>query len=281
MKKILSWLLNYKIVIAMILLIPNMFQSQSKKEIYDKYLKNGAYKYSYFHTKYQQYLDSALVQLPNDAFLWQQRAMPLFKRKKYELGMKYLDNAVKNDDAFDSYLSYRAFIKCVFQKDYSGAITDLDVLIKKYPKGIIMDHSYVFYKALSQIQLNQYQEAEDNLKVSTNLFVSNGIEPHFLDLFYLGITFYERENYTKAIKYFDESLKQNTKFSDAQYYKGLSLYYLNRKPEALEIIKKAEENFLADNTITEDNRFYEDYPYQIKKWMVENLIESLNENKKQ
>lgn len=281
MKKVLLLPMNYKFIIILIIFVPIIFSAQDKKSVYEKYLKNGAFKYSYFHPKYQQYLDSALVYLPKDAFLWQQKAMPLFKRKKYELGMKYLDNTVKNDDEFDSYLSYRAFIKCIFQKDYNGAINDLDVLIKKYPKGIIMDHSYVFYKALSQIQLNQYQEAEDNLKTSTNLFASNGIEPHFLELFYLGITFYERENYTEAIKYFDESLKQNTKFSDAQYYEGLSLYYLNRKPEALEMIKKAQENFLADNTITEDNRFYEDYPYQIKKWMVENLVESLNENKKQ
>lgn len=276
MSKILFYLLNYRIAITIILIIPNMFQSQSKKEIYEKYLMNGASKYSYFHTKYQQYLDSALVYLPKDAFLWQQKAMPLFKSKKYELGMKYLDNAVKNDDEYSSMLSYRAFIKCIFQKDYSGAIADLDILIKKYPKGIIMDHSYVFYKALSQIQLNQYQEAESNLKVSTNLFIQNGIESHFLELFYLGITFYERENYTEAIKYFDKSLKQNPKFSDCQYYKALSLYYLNKKPEALETIKKAQENFLNGDTITEDNRFYEDYPYQLKKWMLENWIELLN-----
>lgn len=276
MRKTLFWLLNYKLVIAIILIIPNMFQSQTKKEVYEKYIMNGASKYSYFHTKYQQYLDSALVYLPTDRFLWQQKAMPLFKSKKYELGMKYLDNAVKNDDEYNSMLSYRAFIKCIFQKDYSGAIADLDVLIKKYPKGIIMDHSYVFYKALSQIQLNQYREAEDNLKISTNLFIQNGIESHFLELFYLGITFYERENYVEAIKYFDESLKQNPKFSDCQYYKALSLYYLNRKPEALENIKKAQENFLNGDSITEDNRFYEDYPYQIKRWMLENWVELLS-----
>lgn len=275
MRDTLFCLLNYRFLIAIILIIPNIFQSQSKKDIYEKYLMNGALKYSYFHTKYQQYLDSALVHLPKDAFLLQQKAMPLFKSKKYGLGMKYLDNAVKNDDEFDSYLSYRAFIKCIFQKDYSGAITDLDVLIKKYPKGIIMDHSYVFYKALSQIQLNQYQEAENNLKISTNLFLQNGIESHFLELFYLGITFYERENYAEAITYFDESLKHNPKFSDCQYYKALSLYYLNRNPEALETIQKAQENFLNGDTITEDNRFYEDYPYQIKKWMLENLVDSL------
>lgn len=101
---------------------------QTKEEVYKKYLTDGAYKYSYYRPEYQTYIDSALAILPKNAFLWQQKAMPFFKRKKYEVGMKYLDEAVKNDDEFDKYLSYRAFIKCIFQKNYQGAIDDLDVL---------------------------------------------------------------------------------------------------------------------------------------------------------
>ena len=77
---------------------------------------NGAYKNSIFHPKYQKYIDSALAILPKDPFLLQQKAMPFFKMKKYELGIKYLDKAVENDNQYDKYLAYRAFIKCIFQK---------------------------------------------------------------------------------------------------------------------------------------------------------------------
>ena len=110
---------------------------QTKEEVYDKYLRNGAYKHSYYHPKYHQYIDSALVIRPNDAFLLQQKAMPLFKEKKYELGMIYMDRAVENDDKYDKYLSYRAFIKCIFQKNYREAIEDFDLLMSHYSKGII------------------------------------------------------------------------------------------------------------------------------------------------
>ena len=66
--------------------------------------------------KYQKYIDSALAILPKDPFLLQQKAIPFFKMKKYELGIKYLDKAVENDNQYDKYSAYRAFIKCIFQK---------------------------------------------------------------------------------------------------------------------------------------------------------------------
>ena len=34
---------------------------------------------------------------PTNAYLWQQKAMPFFKQKKYELGLQYLDSAIKYD----------------------------------------------------------------------------------------------------------------------------------------------------------------------------------------
>lgn len=87
--------------LILILLFPSgLLFSQTKKDIYDKFLNNGTYKYSYYHPKFQQYLDSALVYLPKDSFLWQQKAMPFFKRKKYEVGMTYVNKAVEYDDHF-------------------------------------------------------------------------------------------------------------------------------------------------------------------------------------
>jgi hypothetical protein len=49
------------------------------------------------------------------AYLWQQ-SMPYFKAKKYEVGMKYLDKAVKYNP--ERWQSYRAFINVFFAKTY-------------------------------------------------------------------------------------------------------------------------------------------------------------------
>src|SRR5687768_14441837 len=48
----------------------------------------------------QAYLDSILLIRHDDAFAWQQKSMPLFKQKKYEVGMPLLDSAVKYDRSY-------------------------------------------------------------------------------------------------------------------------------------------------------------------------------------
>src|ERR1700760_3045519 len=44
-----------------------------------------------FSRKHQLYFDSALAIMPWKASWWQQKAMPLYKRKKYQLGALFLD----------------------------------------------------------------------------------------------------------------------------------------------------------------------------------------------
>ncbi|QOW09836.1 tetratricopeptide repeat protein [Kaistella flava (ex Peng et al. 2021)] len=272
--KIKNLLMKKILLFSVLLYVATYSQKINKNQVYDKYLKNGAYQGSYYNPKYQKYLDSALVLLPKDPYLWQQKSMPYFKKKQYELGFLALDNAVKYDDEYYTYHSYHAFIKCIFEKNYTDAVNEFDALIKFYPKGIIMDHSYYFYKSLSLIQLNRLNEAEENLNISLNLFKGN-IEPHFLELFYMGIICYEKEDYEKGIQFFDKSLKQYPKFSDALYYKAKCLYNINQPDKAFEILKKSKEFLSEKYTINEDNAFYEDYPYQIKSWMVDNLIQQM------
>ncbi|ROI14554.1 tetratricopeptide repeat protein [Epilithonimonas hominis] len=202
--------------------------------------------------------------------------MPYFKRKKYEVGMQYIDKAVMYDDKYDKYLAYRAFIKCIFQKNYKEAINDFDLLISHYQKGLIMDHYYYFYRGLSYLQLNRYEEAKENLKLSIKINTDNNVLPHYLELFYMGIIYYEQGNFPEAIKYFDQSLLQYSDFSDAQFYKGETYYFLNQKKDALEWFIKAKENLDKGYSINEDNAAYEDYPYQIKKWMIKNYFDILN-----
>lgn len=84
---------------------------------------------SLFSGQHQLYLDSLIAILPKEPFFWQQKAMPLFKQKKYELGMKYLDKAVELDPTYH-YREYRAFIKCVFQKNYSESLEEFFYLTK-------------------------------------------------------------------------------------------------------------------------------------------------------
>jgi tetratricopeptide (TPR) repeat protein len=211
-------------------------------------------------------LDKGLKLDSTIAYLWQQKAMPLFKQGKYEVGMNFIDKAVLYDR--DRYQDYRAFIKCIFAKTYKAAILDFEDCKKRVGNGYVMDHSYDFHIALSYLQLNEFEKAEQIFKKDIDtLRASKGDDwVHHLDLFYYGISIYEQKRYEEAIKIFDLALLKYPEFSDVQYYKALCLLYLGKFEEGKVLISLGKENFNNGYTINEDNVSYEKYPYQIVKW---------------
>mgnify|MGYP006150995639 CR=1 FL=1 len=144
-------------------------KNKAQDAIQVKYLDSCAYKYNYTFqmSEWQNCIDEGLKKDSTIAYLWQQKAMPYFKARKYEIGMSFLDNAVKYDDK--RWQPYRGFIKCIFSKNYKDAIADLEDCKKKFGNSYVMDHSYDFYIAISYLQLNEYQKAEKFRKVHFSL----------------------------------------------------------------------------------------------------------------
>ena len=213
----------------------------------------------------QLYLDSILEIKPDSAYFWQQKAMPLYKARKYSLGKPFLAKAVAYDPK--RWLSYSAFMKCLFSKQYEASIAEFEIVKKQYGDSYVMDHTYNFYMALNYLQLNKFKEAKKFLELSKAQQFNDFPEDlpheacHYLDWFYLGIADYELENYKKAIDNFKMALKVYVNFADAMYYTGASYYKDGQEEEAHDWIIKAREN--AENTINEDQVFYEIYPYQL------------------
>ncbi|WP_347217216.1 tetratricopeptide repeat protein [Chryseobacterium sp.] len=230
------------------------------KKIFMNLIKEDA-KVSVFSIQHQQYLDSILTILPKEAFFWQQKAMSLLKQRKYELGMEYLDKAVELD-ATDHYKEYRAFIKCLFQKNYTGALKEFEELSKKYESGVVMDHPYSFWMALCYLQMNKFDLSRQYMEKA----VAFGRKHDFVnpyEMFYLGVIEYETGNYSAALEHFDTSLKYYKDFADAKYYKAMSLLKMNKKGEAKIWFLESKENFEKGNSFNEGNSLYEPFPYQV------------------
>ncbi|WP_324025439.1 hypothetical protein QSV08_19875 [Maribacter sp. BPC-D8] len=214
--------------------------------------------------EHQQYLDSALTIDPTNAWLWQQKAMPLYKARKYQLGRPFLEKAVEHNP--EKYLDYSGFMRCIFSKDYLKSISEFMRAKKEYGDGYVMDHTYNFYIGLDYLQLNKFSKAKEFLLLSKEQqlkdFPNDSPQEacHYLDWYYLGIADFELGNYKEAIASFDMSLKVYVNFADALYFKGRSMTKLGNE-EGGEWEKKAFEN--GDNTIKEDNAIYEIYPYQL------------------
>lgn len=239
----------------------------NQNAIIEKYLKKGAWQYSYFDPAWEKNINAGLAEDSTIAYLWQQKAMPLFKRRKYELGMQYLDQAVRYDTGW---LDYRAFIKCIFAKTYRSALEDFDACEKLRGNSYVMDHSYHFYKALCYLQLNEYHTALALLKNQTDsLDHAKGTDwAHHLDLFYLGIAYYELQDYAAAVASFDRALSKFSRFSDAKYFKAKCLMLQGNTEKGMALLKEAKADFEKGYAINEDNSFYEDYPYQVNWKLV-------------
>ena len=237
--------------------------TEKQKKIVDEYLKNGAWKHRMFSQEWQEEIDKGLAQDSTIAYLWQQKAMPLFKQRKYEVGMGFLDRAVALDSR--SWQDYRAFIKCIFAKTYREAIRDFQSCKEKFGNGYVMDHSYNFYIALSYLQLNEFSKAESILQEDYDQIISSkGADwLHHLDLFYFGISKYEQKKYTEAISLFDKALEIYPKFAEAMLFKARCLEGLDKTKEAEVLFEAAVKSGKEGNTINEDNAIYERYPYQV------------------
>ncbi len=238
-----------------------------QKQIIQEHVYDCADKINYLlmMKEYQACLDAGLKKDATIAYLWQQKAMPYFKVKKYEVGMEYLDQAVKYDKK--RYLPYRAFIKCIFAKTYRDAIIDFEECIANWGDNYEMDHTYSFYIGLSYLQLNEFKKAEQyfqkTIEDQQKMFGKD--EVHHLDLFYQGITKYELGKYEKAITLFNAAIDYYPTFSDAIYYKALCYHKLNKPTqETKKLIAQAEEYAKNGFTINEDNAIYEPYPYQVR-----------------
>lgn len=237
---------------------------EKQKKIINEHLKNGAWKHQMYSQEWQWEIDKGLEKDSTIAYLWQQKAMPLLKMRKYEVGIDYLDKAVKYDR--QSWQDYRAFIKCIFAKRYREAIADFKDCKKRFGNGYVMDHTYNFHIGLSYLQLNDFKKAEQIFKKDYDYQVQEFGKDnlHYLDLFYFGITKYELKKYQEAIDIFDKALNIYPEFSDVQLYKAVCLRKLGQYEEAKKYDILAEQNGRLGNTINEDNAIYEMYPYQWK-----------------
>lgn len=238
--------------------------NETQNKIIYQHLKNGAWKHELYSREWQEEIDKGLVKDSTIAYLWQQKAMPLFKQSKYEIGMKYIDKAVKYDR--DRWQDYRAYIKCIFAKNYQDAITDFQDCKKRFGNSYVMDHTYDFYIGLSLLQLNEFKKAELIFEKDYQNILNTKGESwlHHLDLFYYGISKYEQKNYLGAIEIFNKSLKIYPEFSEVLVYKAKCLKKIGKTSQAKELNELGKLNGKKGHTINESGSPYERHPYQIR-----------------
>ncbi|MGE8552999.1 MAG: tetratricopeptide repeat protein [Chryseobacterium jejuense] len=247
--------------------------TQKQKDIIVKYLDHGAYGYHYLDQEWENNIEKAIKEDSTIALLWQRRALPYWKTRKYTIALDYYNKAVQYDRR--EYLGRRGYLNCIFSKDYKSALKDFDNASAEFGEGIENDHTYNFYRALCYLQLNLYNKAEEyinlDLKFIEKKFGKDWISPS--SYFYLGVIKYEQREYKAAVSAFDLALQLQPKFSDALYYKALCLYKINKDNNELNsFMSKVSEYYASGNSFNENGALYEKYPYQISKWEIDAFL---------
>jgi len=278
MAKSLILFLNFLLVAAycfcQITIQPLVKCDCSDKKIRDslseQYLDKGAYRYSYNSPEWQLYCDSLIAICPNIAKAYQLKAIPYIKYADYAKAFPLEDKAVELEPK--NYTAYRGFLKCIFTKDYEGAIIDFQKAQQLTPNSYEMDHTYPFYEGLCNLELGNYLLAEENFK--KDIFIQTGGDMekqnkiHFNTFLYLGLVYYEMKENDKAKDNLQKCIAIFLQHPVANYYLAL-LYKCENNTELknkyLQIAKQAKEK---GYNINEDNIYYAYYPHQVTLYEI-------------
>ena len=245
-----------------------------RDSLISKYLDEGAEKLDnlYDDPKWQLYCDSLIALCPCIAESYQMKAVPFIKNGEYEDAFKLNNKAVELDPK--RFLAYRGFLKCIFTKDYIGALKDFNEIESLNPDGYEMDHTYPFYKGLCNLELKNFHEAEVNFKKDIALQQKNikELAVHFNSLLYIGILYYEIGDNIKAQEYLTKCLSVYKQLPEANFYLGLVFKRQGKISEGQKLLQAAKEFMREGYRLNEGNIFYVNYPYQITIFEIEKAL---------
>lgn len=233
-----------------------------------RYLDRGAHRFGYLHPNWAKYCDSLIAICPAIAEAYQQKAVPLIKDGKYAEAFALENQAVERDPM--RWTAYRGFLKCIFTKDYEGAISDFHQAAQLKPDGREMDHTYAFYEGLCNLELGKYKRAAANFEQDMNLQRGKDGKGdiHFNTLFYMGTVYFEMKNYEQAKSYLEQCLQAYSQHPEANYYAALTHQALGNNTLFNKHLLAAQRALIAGYRLNEDNIFYANYPRQITEFEV-------------
>ena len=175
------------------------------------------------------------------------------------------------------WLAYRGFLKCMFTKDYTGALIDFQRVAKLKPNGREMDHTYAFFEGTCELELGHYQRAEAAFAHDMALQRgSDGLgEIHFNTLFYAGVVAARLKQYAPAQAYLQQCLRAYPQHPEANYYLAL-IYQAQGQPAlARQHLEAAQRALIGGYRLNEDNIFYANYPEQVTEFEVTRAMKEI------
>lgn len=219
--------------------------------------------YDYTSRGWQDACDSLLAVCPKLDQVWQMKAMPNIKLGNWAQAYAPLRQAVQLNP--QEWLPYQAFLKCIFSKDYEGALPELAQCEHMIAGAGVMDHSFDFFRGLCYLCL-------DSLPQATVFFKKDMVaqeqrrgrnDVHHVTLFYWGICQLKMKQYLGAELTFRRCLEIYPQYPEPNFYLG-NVYAQTGKPVLAKAYWVKARQYLAQGYNSgEDQEFYVNYPFAI------------------
>lgn len=179
---------------------------------------------------------------PEGAWGWREIGVPYLKRGFAHEASKYYSKATEYDP--EEWLGYKAYCWLYFYRDYETAIRELDIYdaftpnFVDYPQATSVD----FMRGVAYLKLGKLDKALEYLekhmldeKENTG---AEYIEPK--DYLMLGVAWYEKGDFAKALEVIDEGLLHNDTTADLYFYRALVTTRMKNMDGAKPYLDKAE-----------------------------------------
>ena len=218
--------------------------SQEEKLALAESLSNGAGTDLYYQGTVgeRMIIWEGLEHNPEGAWGWREIGVPYLKRGFAHEANEYYSKAVTYDP--EEWLGYKAYCWLYFYRDYETAIRELDRFdaftpdFVDYPQATSVD----FMRGVAYLRLGKLDQAMEYLQKHMEDEKKNTgakyIEPK--DYLMLGVAWYKKGNFNKALEVIDEGLLHNNTTADLYYYRALVSAKLKDAEVANTYLDKAE-----------------------------------------
>lgn len=218
--------------------------SQKDKMALAESLSNGAGTDLYYQGTVgeRMIIWEALKHDPKGAWGWREIGVPYLKRGFAHEASKYYSKATQYDA--EEWLGYKAYCWLYFYRDYETAIRELDKFdsftpdFVDYPQATSVD----FMRGVAYLRLGKLDRAitylDKHLLDEKKNTGAEYIEPK--DYLMLGVAYYEKGDFVKALKVLDEGIRHNDTTADLYYYRALVTTRMKDEGSAKVYLDKAE-----------------------------------------
>jgi tetratricopeptide (TPR) repeat protein len=165
---------------------------------------------------------------PNNANAYDNRGNAYFELRQYQQALTDYDKSIALDPNNQKAYNNRGQVK--------NALGQYELAIADFDKAILLglNNTYVYNsRGMAYNQLRKYQEAITNYNKAIELGPDNVVA-----YYYRGVANYNLRNFESAIADYDKVLALDPgRLKGAYFYKGLALAYLQRRQEAIDVLR--------------------------------------------